>query len=66
MNRSVGPILIGLMALACTAWAQNPSGKEIFEEGTHVCPSQDGATNWFSPSYNPSTGDDILVFGLLE
>jgi alcohol dehydrogenase (cytochrome c) len=21
-----------------------------------VCPSQDGATNWFSPSYNPSTG----------
>jgi alcohol dehydrogenase (cytochrome c) len=25
-------------------------------EGTKVCPSQDGATNWFSPSYNPSTG----------
>jgi len=24
--------------------------------GTKVCPSQDGATNWFSPSYNPSTG----------
>jgi alcohol dehydrogenase (cytochrome c) len=25
-------------------------------EGTRVCPSQDGATNWFSPSYNPATG----------
>jgi alcohol dehydrogenase (cytochrome c) len=24
--------------------------------GTLVCPSQDGATNWYSPSYNPSTG----------
>jgi alcohol dehydrogenase (cytochrome c) len=24
--------------------------------GTKVCPSQDGATNWFSPSFNPNTG----------
>jgi alcohol dehydrogenase (cytochrome c) len=24
--------------------------------GTKVCPSQDGATNWFSPSFNPRTG----------
>jgi alcohol dehydrogenase (cytochrome c) len=24
--------------------------------GTRVCPSQDGATNWFSPSFNPATG----------
>ena len=23
--------------------------------GTKVCPSQDGATNWFSPSFNPHT-----------
>jgi alcohol dehydrogenase (cytochrome c) len=30
---------------------QDPS-----EAGTKVCPSQDGATNWFSPSYNPATG----------
>ena len=21
-----------------------------------MCPSQDGATNWFSPSFNPATG----------
>jgi alcohol dehydrogenase (cytochrome c) len=25
-------------------------------EGTKVCPSQDGATNWFSPSFNYATG----------
>ena len=24
--------------------------------GTFVCPSQDGATNWYSPSYHPETG----------
>jgi alcohol dehydrogenase (cytochrome c) len=30
---------------------QEPTAK-----GTRVCPSQDGATNWFSPSFNPATG----------
>lgn len=24
--------------------------------GTKVCPAQDGATNWYSPSFNPVTG----------
>jgi alcohol dehydrogenase (cytochrome c) len=33
----------------------NP-GQEPSAAGTKVCPSQDGATNWFSPSFNPSTG----------
>jgi alcohol dehydrogenase (cytochrome c) len=31
-------------------------GHEPSAAGTKVCPSQDGATNWFSPSYNPDTG----------
>jgi alcohol dehydrogenase (cytochrome c) len=31
-------------------------GLEPTPEGTKVCPSQDGATNWFSPSFNPGTG----------
>ena len=31
-------------------------GQEPSETGTRVCPSQDGATNWYSPSYNPATG----------
>jgi len=30
--------------------------QEPSKEGTLVCPSQDGATNWFSPSYSPLTG----------
>ena len=28
--------------------------QEPSRAGTKVCPSQDGATNWFSPSYNPA------------
>ena len=32
------------------------AGQEPSETGTKVCPSQDGATNWFSPSFNPATG----------
>jgi len=29
------------------------AGQEPSPKGTKVCPSQDGATNWFSPSYDP-------------
>ncbi len=32
------------------------SGKIPSAEGTEICPGIDGATNWFSPSYNPDTG----------
>ena len=32
------------------------SGRIPSAPGTEVCPSIDGATNWFSPSYNPHTG----------
>jgi alcohol dehydrogenase (cytochrome c) len=31
-------------------------GQEPSQTGTRVCPSQPGATNWYSPSYNPATG----------
>jgi alcohol dehydrogenase (cytochrome c) len=31
-------------------------GQEPSPAGTKVCPAQDGATNWFSPSFNPATG----------
>jgi alcohol dehydrogenase (cytochrome c) len=31
-------------------------GQEPSPSCTHVCPSQDGATNWYSPSFNPATG----------
>jgi alcohol dehydrogenase (cytochrome c) len=32
------------------------SGKVPTKEGTYICPGINGATNWFSPSYNPNTG----------
>ena len=33
-------------------------------DGTLICPDMTGATNWFSPSYNPST--HLLYFMALE
>jgi alcohol dehydrogenase (cytochrome c) len=30
--------------------------QEPTKAGTKVCPSQDGATNWYSPSFDPATG----------
>jgi alcohol dehydrogenase (cytochrome c) len=32
------------------------SGKIPTSDGTNICPGINGATNWFSPSYNPATG----------
>jgi alcohol dehydrogenase (cytochrome c) len=32
------------------------SGKIPTADGTNICPGINGATNWFSPSYNPATG----------
>ena len=32
------------------------SGRIPTEQGTYICPGINGATNWFSPSYNPDTG----------
>ena len=32
------------------------SGRIPTADGTYICPGIDGATNWFSPSYNPETG----------
>ena len=31
------------------------SGRIPTAEGTYICPGVEGATNWFSPSYNPNT-----------
>lgn len=32
------------------------SGRLPSEKGTYICPGINGATNWFSPSYNPDSG----------
>jgi PQQ-dependent dehydrogenase (methanol/ethanol family) len=42
---------------------ENP-GMEPSPNGTRVCPSVRGATNWMSPSYNPQTG--LLYVPTLE
>jgi len=52
-------------AFAGVTWARGvtPDGKPIVDAtlkhtalGTRVCPGALGATNWFSPSYDPQTG----------
>jgi alcohol dehydrogenase (cytochrome c) len=40
------------------------SGRIPTAEGTYICPGIEGATNWFSPSYNPNTG--LFYFTALE
>ena len=64
-DRRTGELLLAKAFVKNLNWAtgigadgrpQKVAGREPSEQGTYVCPSQDGATNWFSPSYNPATG----------
>jgi alcohol dehydrogenase (cytochrome c) len=64
-DRTDGKLLLAKTFLKKLTWAsgigedgrpiRNPN-QEPSPAGTLVCPSQDGATNWFSPSFNPVTG----------
>ncbi len=64
-DRTDGKLLLWKPFVKNLTWASgiDASGRPIRQPnqapspaGTKVCPSQDGATNWFSPSYNPATG----------
>ena len=64
-DRSDGKLLLAKQFLRNVTWASNIGAdgrpvklpnQEPTAAGTKVCPSQDGATNWFSPSYSPITG----------
>jgi alcohol dehydrogenase (cytochrome c) len=64
-DRQDGTLLLWKPFVKNLTWASGigPDGRPIklpnqepTPQGTKVCPSQDGATNWFSPSYNPATG----------
>jgi alcohol dehydrogenase (cytochrome c) len=64
-DRRDGTLLLARPFVRNLTWASGigPDGRPIklpnqepTAAGTKVCPSQDGATNWFSPSYNPATG----------
>jgi len=64
-DRTDGKLLLAQQYVDKVTWAKgigadgrpikNPN-MEPSAAGTKVCPSQDGASNWFSPSYNPATG----------
>ena len=65
LDRTNGKLLLAKPFVKNITWASGiaPDGRPVklphqepTEAGTKVCPSQDGATNWFSPSYNPITG----------
>jgi alcohol dehydrogenase (cytochrome c) len=64
-DRTDGKLLLARQFLDKLTWASGiaPDGRPIklpnqepSPQGTLVCPSQDGATNWYSPSFNPATG----------
>jgi alcohol dehydrogenase (cytochrome c) len=64
-DRTNGKLLLAKQFIKELTWAKGigPDGRPIMvagqepsAKGTRVCPSQDGATNWYSPSYNPATG----------
>ena len=64
-DRTDGKLLLAQQYVRKLNWAKgidakgrpilNP-GMEPSAKGTLVCPSQDGASNWYAPSFNPATG----------
>jgi alcohol dehydrogenase (cytochrome c) len=64
LDRTNGKFLRATPFVQKLNWANgvDASGRPILTgqipgpEGTYICPGIDGATNWFSPSYNPDTG----------
>ncbi|MFZ0814123.1 MAG: PQQ-dependent dehydrogenase, methanol/ethanol family [Candidatus Sulfotelmatobacter sp.] len=72
LDRTDGKFLKATPFVAKLNWAKgiDASGRPILSglipnaEGTQICPSIDGATNWFSPSYNPDT--KLFYFIALE
>jgi alcohol dehydrogenase (cytochrome c) len=64
-DRTSGKLLLAKQFIRNLTWASgiDAHGRPVklpnqapTAAGTKVCPSQEGATNWFSPSFNPATG----------
>jgi alcohol dehydrogenase (cytochrome c) len=63
LDRTNGKFLKATRFSNEVTWAKgiDPSGRPILSgqvptpDGTRICPGIDGATNWYSPSYNPQT-----------
>ncbi len=72
LDRTNGQFLAGTPFVKKLNWAKGldsngrPLRTEVkpSENGAVVCPDMTGATNWFSPSYNPAT--HLLYFMALE
>ncbi|HXP15668.1 MAG TPA: PQQ-dependent dehydrogenase, methanol/ethanol family [Terriglobales bacterium] len=64
LDRTNGKFLNATPFVQKLNWAKgvDASGRPILSgriptaQGTYICPGINGATNWFSPSYNPDTG----------
>jgi alcohol dehydrogenase (cytochrome c) len=64
LDRTNGKFLRATPFVKKLNWAKaiDASGRPILTdriptpEGTYICPGIEGATNWFSPSFNPATG----------
>jgi len=64
LDRTNGKLLLAKPFVKKLNWAESigSDGRPVLKTlekmqgGTKVCPSQDGATNWYSTSYLPSTG----------
>jgi alcohol dehydrogenase (cytochrome c) len=64
LDRTNGKFLSATPFVQKLNWAKgvDASGRPILSgriptaQGTYICPGIVGATNWFSPSYNPDTG----------
>lgn len=63
LDRTNGKFLFGKSFVETQNWAMglDENGRPISvglipnEKGVRVCPANGGATNWYSPSYNPAT-----------
>jgi len=72
LDRTNGKFLSALPFVEKLNWAKGideqgrpiRTGLQPTPEGTKICPSMIGATNWYSPSYNPGT--HLLYFMALE
>jgi alcohol dehydrogenase (cytochrome c) len=63
LDRVEGKFLKATPFVERLTWATSidPTGRPVLsgriptKQGTRICPGMNGATNWFSPSYNPDT-----------
>ena len=72
LDRTNGKFLFAKQFISTQTWAKgiDEKGRPIStgvipdEQGVRVCPASGGATNWYSPSYNPAT--NMFYFRSLE